>query len=903
MNKHLIPLLFIFIITLSMSIVSAEEIPSKDDVLNKTDNNNNVTSLNTQINNANIPFIENQGQSDTKVKYYADTFYGTVYVTNESITHSIKGDNNTTVVIKEQFLNKEGDVITFKPIGYESGSSKVDYYQGVDSSKWQTGLNTWSIISLGELYPGIELFLRANGCNIEKIFIIQPGANPDHIQIQLSGADQLEINSDGSLNMKTIIGNIQFTKPIAFQEDDAVSVDYKIVGDIYSFQLGTYNTKKPLTIDPTLQYSTYIGQNRDNCGYSITTDNAGNIYVVGYTDSSSFPTTAGTYQNNLKGTYDVFIVKLTPNNQGTNDLKYSTYIGGSNYDFGYSIAVDNAGNIYITGATSSDDFPTTTGAFQKTWGGAGDAFLVKLTPNNQGTNDLKYSTYIGGSGDETAYGLAIDNAGNVYITGYTDSTDFPTTLSAYQTSNAGYLDVFVVKLTPNNQGLNDLKYSTYLGGSNRDCGYGITIDNQGNIYVTGYTWSQTTQWEIGFPTTMGAYQTTKKGMSDVFITKISPNSQGITDLKYSTYLGESGDDVGQGITIDNAGNIYITGYTDSTDFPTTVGAYQTTLKGMYDAIIVKLTPNNQGLNDLKYSTYLGGTNIDYGWSISSDNEGNIYIGGYTYSEDYPTTPDAYQTTKNGGSSSFDAFISKLTLNSQSANDLKYSTYLGGSRDDYGYSINVDPAGNIYITGYTYSNDFPTTTGAYQTSYQGSGNVFIVKLGAVADLSINKTVNTNRVRLNDTVYYTILVQNNGPDTSFGIHVNEVLPEGLKYISSQTNYGIYDPKTGIWTINYLPNNTTAVLTIKSIVERTGIITNTVRVSALTYDPVINNTISSATILSSVTPNNNTNKTNETDKTHHINAADMIRMQDTGVPFFTLLLALIMIAGGFLSSKKIK
>jgi len=877
MKKCLILLLFILTMFVSLNSVSAED---------------NTDNLSTKINNLTIPFVENEGQTNSEVEYYADTFYGTVYVTQDSIIHSVQGENNTTMIIKEQFLDENGSVITFQATGQEAGNAKVDYYIGNDSSQWKTALTTWNSISLGEIYPGITVILRAKENNIEKIFLIQPEANPEDIKIRILGTDNLDLTNESNLNLQTPIGNIQLTKPRAYQEDGEVPVNYDLKGNIYSFQVGSYDTSKELIIDPILQYSTYLGGSFDDAGQSIAVDNDGNIYITGYTSSTNFPTTVGAYQTSLQGLYDVVITKLAPNNQETYDLEYSTYLGGSNYEYGYGITVDNAGNIYITGYTMSEDFPTTSGAYQTYNAGNTDVFVVKLTPNNQGTNDLKYSTYIGGSdpymyADDYGYSIAVDNAGNIYVTGCTFSNDFPTTTGAYQTSNAGDSDVFVVKLTPNNQGTNDLQYSTYLGGSRNDYGYGITIDNEGYVYVTGYTWSGS--YGTLFPTTAGAYQTSYSGSyGDAFISKLSPDSQGTSDLKYSTFLGGTDDDSGQSIAIDDNGTIYITGYTASNDFPTTTDAYETSCAGSYDAFITKLTLNSQGTDDLKYSTYLGGNNYDYGWSIDLDMEGTIYITGYTASDDFPTTDGAYQTSLNGWG---DSFISKLSPKSLGTDDLEYSTYLGGDSDEFGYCVTVDNAGNIYATGYTYSDNFPTTSGAYQSDYQGAGDGFIVKLASEADLNITKTVDNTTPHVGDTIIYTIIVGNNGPDTSYGVTVTDILPQGLEYVSSNANYGSYNPVTGIWSIDYLPNDAVATLTITSTVLQSGEITNTVRVTALTYDPVLNDTTATTTI--TATENSTPEPAPVYGKT--------INMQKTGIPVIGLLLSLLMVLGGLVYSKK--
>ena len=384
-------------------------------------------------------------------------------------------------------------------------------------------------------------------------------------------------------------------------------------------------------------------------------------------------------------------------------LDYSTYVGGSGFELGNAIAVDSTGAAYITGYTGSTDFPTTAGAYQTINRGSPDVFVTKLSP---GGTALAYSTYLGGSNVETGQGIAVDSTGAAYITGYAGPTDFPTTAGAYQPTSGGAQDAFVTKLSPDGA---TLAYSTYLGGSNGDTGSGIAVDAAGAAYITGYTSS------ADFPTTGGAYQRTSSFGQHAFVTKLSPDG---ATLAYSTYLGGSNGDTGSGIAVDAAGAAYVTGRTVSADFPTTAGAYQTTLNGNSDAFVTKLSP---GGATLAYSTYLGGSYNEDGAGIAVDAAGAAYITGNTTSTDFPTTAGAYQTTLNGEA---DAFVTKL---SPGGTALAYSTYLGGGNVETGRGIAVDAAGAAYVTGYTASTDFPTSAGAYQTTNRGIFDAFVTKL--------------------------------------------------------------------------------------------------------------------------------------------------------------------------------
>ena len=375
------------------------------------------------------------------------------------------------------------------------------------------------------------------------------------------------------------------------------------------------------------------------------------------------------------------------------DPGYSTYLGGSAHDEGLAIDVDALGNAYVTGFTRFSDFPTQN-PFQSSYGGGTqDAFVTKLSSN--GT--LTYSTYLGGSNFDEGYDIAADSSGNAYVAGFTDSSDFPTQ-NPYDDSLGGTRDAFVTKL---NVSGNMLVYSTYLGGSSGDACLGIDVDSSGNAYVTGATNSS------DFPTLSPYQGIYSGGQSDTFVTKLS--SSGNT-LIYSTYLGGSGFDESYGITVDGSGNAYVTGFTYSSDFPT-LSPFQSIHNGGREVFVTKLS---SGGNTLIYSTYLGGSGNDVGTSITVDINGEVYVVGATNSPDFPTQ-NPYQGSYSGGT--WDAFVTKL---SSGGNTLIYSTYLGGSSDDSGYDIALDSAGNVYLTGYTYSSDFPTQN-PYQSIYTNNGH--------------------------------------------------------------------------------------------------------------------------------------------------------------------------------------
>jgi hypothetical protein len=465
-------------------------------------------------------------------------------------------------------------------------------------------------------------------------------------------------------------------------------------------------------------------------------DSLGSAYVTGKTAAANFPTTAGAFQTTFGGGDALFIAKLNP--QGT-ALVYSTYINGAS---GNGIAVDSAGNAYVTGEASTPNFPTTPGAFQTSPFGF-DTFVTKL--NTKGSA-LVYSARFGGNFDDFGRAIALDGAGNAYITGWTvcraTTCTFPTVNAVQPSYGGGNNDAFVTKI--NSLG-SALVYSTYLGGgqilnATDDWGEGIAVDSAGSAYVTGYTFAP------DFPVTPGAYDTSRAGL-DAFVTKFTPVG---TSLVYSTFLGGSGQEQGQGIAIDANGNAYVTGLTDGSTFPVTPGAFQTT--GSFDAFVTKFNPQGSAL---VYSTYLGGNaGVDRGWAIAVDNAGSAYVTGDTASTNFPVA-SAVQPVYGGGLS--DAFATKLNA---AGSALAYSTFLGGSLFDEGRGIALNGSGEAFATGDTSSDNFPTANPMQGSNGGGLNNhddAFVVKLGAagsttttLSSLTLNPTSVTGGASLQGTV---------------------------------------------------------------------------------------------------------------------------------------------------------
>jgi hypothetical protein len=555
----------------------------------------------------------------------------------KSMPHRIaqRPDSVEQMVVKATFVGANANPIV---VGKERMDYKCNYFIGHDPDEWHTDVPNYRVVIYEEVYDGIDLKYYGNGRQMEYDFIVSPGADVSLIKIEYEGVESVSINYKGELVVKTNWGEVIEQRPVIYQIDNSsrvtVAGEYSLKGaNSFGFELSGYNPALPLVIDPVLSYSTYLGGSFHDYGRAIAVDGLGNAYITGSTYSTDFPT-EGAYQRTYHGLDDAFVTKLSSSGNGLvystylggshgddgraiavdgsgsayitggtysadfptegefqsdqgsadvfvtklsssgNSLVYSTYLGGSTFDYGMAIAVNGLGNACITGQTNSTDFPNKA-AYQGTCNGADDAFVTKLNSSGSG---LVYSTYIGGNAIDRAFGLALNGSGNAYITGYTTSADFPTK-GAYQTDQ-GSTDAFVTKLKSSGNGL---VYSTYMGGRGSDYAYDIAVDVSGNAHITGMTNSTDFQIE-------GAHQSTfQGGWQDGFVTKLNNSGSG---LAYSTYLGGSNSDRGENIAVDGSGNAYITGQTNSTDFPTE-GAYQTTFQGGPDAFVTKFSMYTQ----------------------------------------------------------------------------------------------------------------------------------------------------------------------------------------------------------------------------------------------------------------------------------------------------------------------
>jgi beta-propeller repeat-containing protein/HYDIN/CFA65/VesB family protein len=610
-----------------------------------------------------------------------------------------------------------------------------NYFVGSDPRGWRANIPNYRRVEVEEVYPGIDLLYYGSQRQLEYDFVIRPGHDPRNIQLEFGGAGQLRVDAQGDLVLGRQDQRLRFLKPVVYQQADGTSPSeavpaknliasrFVILGkNRVGFRLGDYDRNKDLVIDPTLSYSTFLGGANKDIGSGIAVDGSGSAYVAGETCSPNFPTVGplpASASQNAGVNCDAFVTKFDPSGA---TLVYSTFLGGSHGDSAAGIAVDIGGNAYVTGLTSSTDFPTTAGAFQTVYGGGNsDVFVTKL---NAAGSALIYSTYIGGNDSENGAGIAVDSSGNANVAGQTCSANYPVA-NAFQPLYAGNCDAFISKLNAAGSGL---VYSTYVGGTQPDAAYAIAVDSLGAAFITGATCSDAGDFPL-----KNSLEDENAGPPDfpcdAFVAKTGPDGV----LAYSTFLGDTGQDAGYGITVDSQGFAYITGFTASQNFLITQGALDTTCgtdgtcnpdSGGHpraDAFVTKLSVEGSAL---VYSTFLGGSNVDIGYGIAVDINGNAYVTGATQSTDFPMA-NPEQAAFGGGPR--DAFVTKLNA---AGSGLIFSSYLGGADDDAGNGIAVDSNHNMYVTGSTSSNNFPTTAGAFQPANAGSGDAFVTKIANV-----------------------------------------------------------------------------------------------------------------------------------------------------------------------------
>ncbi|HEY9829649.1 MAG TPA: DUF4114 domain-containing protein [Stenomitos sp.] len=676
-----------------------------------------------------LSFIANAGQANSDVHFQVRGAGHTIFFTASEIILSATEpveDQLVSSVVRSQLVgaNPNPSIVGLNPL-----PGVANFLLGNDPSQWYTNVSTYGGVVYQNVYEGIDRVFKGTEGELKSEFIVAPGADPGQIRMNFSGVESIQLRDDGALVLQTPLGELIEEAPYIYQEingeQQVVQGAYTLLGNNQvGFTLGTYNPAYTLVIDPVLEYSTYLGGNGASfTGFGVTSneiaamtvDNTtGSAYLTGFTPSANFPTTPGVYDPTFNDNLpfligDAFVTKLNPTGTG---VEFSTFFGGSLFDTGVGLTLDNTGNIYVVGATNSLNLPTVN-PFQANFGGGldVDTFVAKFNPTG---TQLLYSTYLGGNQRDGAFNIVLEAEDSVYISGQTSSATFPVTVNAFQATYNGNQDGFITKLNLNAAPANQLQYSTFFGGTGFDSANYIALTSPNNVYITGDTTS------LNLPVTGQALLPTYNGGTlDGYVARLDFNAAPANQLLYSTYFGGNGYDSADGIVVDSAGNAYITGETESTNLPTTAGVLQPNYGGNRDAFIAKLNPTG-----LVYSTYLGGSALDTADNLAVDSLGRVYVTGETASAaDFPIARPA-QATYGGGSQ--DAYVTVLN---PSGTGLVLSTFLGGSGYDEGHIVVVDNVGGIYVTGETASTNFPITpTNAFQTTYGGGErDLFVTKI--------------------------------------------------------------------------------------------------------------------------------------------------------------------------------
>jgi hypothetical protein len=688
-----------------------------------------------------LAFERNAGQTDTAVLFSSRGPGYRIFFTAAGVTLS-SPNGAIRMQLKDANPNPEvrgGDLL-----------EGVANYLAGDSGGWHTGIPLYGKVIYRNIYPGIDLVFHGNDGQMEYDLILGPRVSPETIKIAFDGIEGLHVEEKGDLILRTEGGEVRHRRPLIYQERRGRKVEisgkYVVHGPReVGFELGSYDRSQQLIIDPVLVYSTYLGGSASDSAWGLAVDSSGAAYIVGESWSGNFPRTISFGATG--GNQEAFVVKLNPAGTG---IVYATYFGGGNRDSARAVTLDAAGNVYIAGFTSSNNFPVTAGAHRIFPAGQEDAFVLKLAP----TGIPVYSTRVGAGGGDFATGIAIDASGNAYVSGYTSSVGFPTSAGAAQPGFAGGMhDAFVFKLNASGSAL---VYASYLGGEGNDLANGIALDGGGFAHVVGFT-------DSGNLPVRNALWSTPVGDGDAFVAKLNPVGDAFA---YLTYAGGSSRDRGNAIALDSQGNTHIAGATFSRNFPVTAGAFQPVLGGDYDAFLMKLNPSGSALIS---STYLGGSNAEAANAIAVDSSGKAYIAGFTASTNFPS--------QGAGSMRFaglrDAFVAVF---SNSA--LTWSTCLGGAGDDLASAVAAAAPNSVYVTGTTASG-FPVTPAAYGRVPSGGMDAFVaqVSLNGAPMATRVPSVGWMQVPSRQTVIWTMTGPEGSTKESWGWLEQQGLPGWL------------------------------------------------------------------------------------------------------------------------------
>jgi hypothetical protein len=660
---------------------------------------------------AQIPlhFEANQGQWNPEVRYVARSARETFFLTEQGPVLATASHRVDIGLVRS---NPAPRIEPLNPL-----SGKTNYFVG-HQANWRPGVTQYARIAYRSVYPGVDVIYYGKANQLEYDLVLQPGADARAIQWKFRGADHLRLTPDGDLEVQSAGAQFVQKRPVLYQQGHAIGGRYTLLGQgRVGVHVDAYDHARELVIDPVLSYGSFLGGGSTDVINAMKIDSKGRMYVAGYTAGNDLP--ANFMQGGNAGATDCFIAILDTRFSGATSLPILTYLGGGRNDSCTALNLDSAGNIYVTGTTTSSDFPLAGNSVQTTLNLSTtntvfepDAFVCEIDP----VNGLAYSTYFGGTGAETPSAISVDQNGLIYVLGTTTSADMPVTSSAYQSVQWGPSDIFILKLDPN---ATSPVYASYLGGEDEEDGRGLAVTPAGLVYFAASTLSQ------AFPLAGSPYNNTLLGIESVVIGVMDLTQTGSASLVYSTYLGGSVLDEVRKIALDPQGRLLVTGWTLSPDFPTTANAFQTQSSGSGTAFIARVNPSAGAGKFLDYSTYFGGTGGDVAYDIASDANGSIYVAGYTLSKDFPITSDAVQAKFGNG---IEAFVAKLNPAVAGRGALQYSSYFGTGGIHVVTGLAVAPNGSIYLAGYT-TDQLPVTDNAFQNGFAGGssdGFVFAVQ---------------------------------------------------------------------------------------------------------------------------------------------------------------------------------